>query len=183
MSSEVIIYIAASLDGYIARSDGSIDWLDIAGPEEAERSMSDFAELLDSVDCLVMGRKTFDTVKQFSPWPYGALPIVVLSTTLSEAPQIEGASIRIRSARPADLLRELESEGLFRIYVDGGATIHGYLQEDLIDRITVASVPILLGSGRPLFPATGNELKLELESSVALESGIVKSVYRRHREA
>jgi dihydrofolate reductase len=155
MSSEVIVYIAASLDGYIARSDGSIDWLDIADPEEAERSMSDFAELLNSVDCLVMGRKTFDTVKQFSPWPYGALPIVVLSTTLSEAPQIEGASIRIRAARPADLLRDLESEGFARIYVDGGATIHGFLREGLIDRITVATVPVLLGSGRPLFPETG----------------------------
>ena len=183
MSSEVIVYIAASLDGYIARSDGSIDWLDIAGPEEAERSMSDFIELLNSVDCLVMGRKTFDTVKQFSPWPYGALPIVVLSTTLSEAPQIEGANIRIRSARPADLLRDLESEGLTRIYVDGGATIHGFLREGLIDHITVATVPVLLGSGRPLFPETGCELKLKLESSVALESGIVKSAYRRQPEA
>ena len=183
MSSEVIVYIAASLDGYIARSDGSIDWLDIAGPEEAERSMSDFVELLKSVDCLVMGRKTFDTVKQFSPWPYGALPIVVLSTTLSETPQIEGANIRIRSAQPADLLRDLESEGLTRIYVDGGATIHGFLREGLIDRITVATVPVLLGSGRPLFPEMGQELKLKLESSVALESGIVKSAYRRQPEA
>ncbi|MCP9927545.1 dihydrofolate reductase family protein [Cyanobium sp. CH-040] len=120
MSSEVIVYIAASLDGYIAHSDGSIDWLDITGPEETERNMSDFVELLKTVDCLVMGRMTFDTVKQFSPWPYGALPIVVLSTTLSETPLIEGANIRIRSAQPADLLRDLESEGLSRIYVDGG---------------------------------------------------------------
>ncbi len=145
--------------------------------------MSDFVELLNNVDCLVMGRKTFDTVKQFSPWPYGALPIVVLSTTLSEAPQIEGADIRIRSARPADLLRELESEGLSRIYIDGGATIHGFLREGLIDRMTVATVPVLLGSGRPLFPETGHESKLKLESSVALESGIVKSAYRRRPEA
>lgn len=183
MSSEVIVYVAASLDGFIARSDGSIDWLDIAGPEEAERSMSDFVVLLNSVDCLVMGRKTFDTVKQFSPWPYGALPIVVLSTTLSEVPPIEGANIRIRSARPADLLRELEHEGLARIYVDGGATIHGFLREGLIDRITVATVPVVLGSGRPLFPETGLELKLKLESSVVLESGIVKSAYRRHPDA
>ena len=183
MSSEVIVYIAASLDGYIARIDGSIDWLDIAGPEEAERSMSDFVELLNSVDCLVMGRKTFDTVRQFNPWPYGALPIVVLSTTLSEAPQIEGANIQIRSARPADLLRDLENEGFVRVYVDGGATIHGFLQEGLIDHITVATVPVLLGSGRPLFPETGHELKLKLESSVALESGIVKSAYRRQPEA
>jgi dihydrofolate reductase len=183
MSSEVIVYIAASLDGYIARTDGSIDWLDITGPEEAERSMSDFVELLKNVDCLVMGRKTFDTVKQFSPWPYGALPIVVLSTTLSETPQIEGANIRIRSAQPADLLHDLESEDLSRIYVDGGATIHGFLREGLIDRITVATVPVLLGSGRPLFPETGQELKLKLESSVALDSGIVKSAYRRQPEA
>ena len=183
MSSEVIVYIAASLDGYIARSDGSIDWLDIAGPEEAERSMSDFLELLNSVDCLVMGRKTFDTVKQFRPWPYGALPVVVLSSTLSEAPQIEGASIRIRSAQPADLLRDLENEGLSRIYVDGGATIHGFLREGLVDRITVATVPVVLGSGRPLFPESGRELKLKLESCVVRESGIVKLAYRRQPDA
>jgi len=183
MSSEVVVYIAASLDGYIARADGSIDWLDIAGPEEAERSMSDFVELLRRVDCLVMGRKTFDTVKQFSPWPYGALPIIVLSTSLSEVPRIDGANIRVRSAQPADLLRELESDGLSRIYVDGGATIHGFLRAGLVDHITVATVPVLLGSGRPLFPEMGHELKLQLESSVALASGIVKSAYRRRQEA
>lgn len=183
MNSEVIVYIATSLDGYIARLDGSIDWLDITSPQEAERSMADFGELLKSVDCLVMGRKTFDTVKRFSPWPYGALPIIVLSTTLTETPQIEGANIRIRSARPTDLLRDLKSEGLTSVYVDGGATIQGFLREDLIDRITVATVPILLGAGRPLFAETGHELKLKLESSVTLASGIVKSTYRRQSKA
>lgn len=183
MSSEVIVYVAASLDGYIARQDGSIDWLDIAGPAEAERSMADFVELLGSVDCLVMGRKTFETVKRFSPWPYGALPIVVLSTTLGEAPRIEGADIRIRSARPAELLRDLEREGRARVYVDGGETLHGFLREGLVDRMTVATVPVLLGSGRRLFPEPGRESWLELESSVALESGIVKSTYRRAPQA
>ena len=183
MASEVIIYIAASLDGFIARSDGSIDWLDIAGPEEAERSMSDFLALLESVDCLVMGRKTFDTVKQFSPWPYGTLPVIVLSTTLSAPPQIEGTNIQIRSARPTDLIRDLESEGFTKIYVDGGATIHGFLREGLIDRMTIATVPVLLGSGRPLFPDMRHELKLNLESSIVLDSGIVKTAYRCQQEA
>lgn len=183
MRSKVIVYVAASLDGYIARSDGSIDWLDIAGPAEAERSMSDFVELLANVDCLVVGRKTFDMVKRFCPWPYGALPVVVLSTTLGEAPQIEGANIRIRSAQPTDLLRELEGEGLTRIYIDGGVTIHGFLREGLVERITVATVPILLGTGRPLFPEIGFVTNLKLESSVVLESGIVKSAYRCLPEA
>jgi dihydrofolate reductase len=182
MRSHVMVYIAASLDGYIARADGSIDWLDIAGPDEAERSMADFVELLRRVDCLVMGRKTFETVQQFSPWPYGALPVVVLSTTLSEAPSIEGADVRIRSAPPAELLRDLAREGLTRIYLDGGATIHGFMREDLIDHLTVATVPILLGAGRPLFPAPGRELTLSLERSDVLPSGIVKSVYRRPRD-
>lgn len=183
MRSEVIVYVAASLDGYIARPDGTIDWLDVSGPEEAERNMSDFVELLNDVDCLVMGRKTFDTVKQFTPWPYGALPVIVLSTSISEVPWIEGANIRIQSGHPADLLRELESEGLARVYIDGGETIHGFLRAGLVDRMTVATVPILLGSGRPLFPAMGLELKFQLESSVSLKSGIVKSTYRRRQEA
>lgn len=183
MRSNVIVYVAASLDGYIARSDGSIDWLDIAAPAEAERSTSDFVELLANVDCLVVGRKTFDTVKRFQPWPYGALPVVVLSATLGEAPQIDGANIRIRSAQPTDLLRELEGEGLTRIYLDGGTAIHGFLREGLVERITVATVPILLGTGRPLFPEIGFVTKLKLESSVVLESGIVKSAYRCLPEA
>jgi dihydrofolate reductase len=183
VSAEVIVYIAASLDGFIARSDGSIDWLDIAGPEEAEQSMSDFRALLASVDCLVMGRKTFDTVEGFGHWPYGALPVIVLSSTLRSPPQIEGATIRVRAARPTDLVRELESEGFRRIYVDGGVTIHGFLREGLVDRLTVATVPILLGSGRPLFPEKGNESRFALESSIALDSGIVKSTYVRRQEA
>ncbi|PCE65536.1 dihydrofolate reductase family protein [Salinivibrio sp. YCSC6] len=178
MSSEVIVYIAASLDGYIARSDGSIDWLDIAGPDEAEKSMADFVKLLESVDCLVMGRKTFNAVKRFNPWPYGELPIVVLSDTLTEVPQIEGANIRVCSAQPAELLRDLESKGFARIYVDGGVTIHGFLREGLVDRITVATVPVVLGSGKRLFPEKGPEFRLKLESSAVLESGIVKSTYR-----
>ena len=182
MSAEVIVYIAASLDGFIARSDGSIDWLDVAGSEEAEQSMSDFLTLLDNVDCLVMGRKTFDTVKEFSPWPYGTLPVIVLSSTLSSPPEIEGASIGIRSAQPADLVRDLEGEGFGRIYIDGGATIHGFLREGLVDRMTLATVPILLGSGRPLFPEMENELRFKLESSVSLDSGIVKSTYVRQHE-
>ena len=183
MGAEVIVYVAASLDGFIARSDGSIDWLDVAGPVEAEQSMSDFLKLLDSVDCLVMGRKTFDTVKGFSPWPYGALPVIVLSSTLSSPPEIEGATISIRAGRPSDVLRDLQSDGFERVYVDGGATIHGFLREDLVDRITVATVPVLLGSGRPLFPQMDHELKLRLESSVRFDSGIVKSTYVCAREA
>jgi dihydrofolate reductase len=176
---EVIVYIAASLDGYIARPDGSLDWLYISGPEESAQSLSDFVELLGGVDGVVMGRKTFETVRHFSPWPYGALPVIVLSTTLRDVPDIEGANIQVRAGRPADLLADLETEGLSRIYVDGGETLHGFLQEGLVDHLTVATAPVLLGSGRPLFPRSGPELRLRLESSLALESGIVKSAYRR----
>jgi dihydrofolate reductase len=187
-NAEVIIYIATSLDGYIARSDGSIDWLGFGiGTEEAERGTSDFRELLGGVDCLVMGRKTFETVRDFDPWPYGKLPIVVLSSTMmtDPPPEIEGAGlIRVRSPAesPADLVRDLVGEGLRKIYVDGGETIRGFLRHDLVDAMTISTVPMLLGAGVPLFSGGGApEVRLILESSVAYASGIVKSTYRRER--
>jgi dihydrofolate reductase len=139
--------------------------------------MSDFLALLDSVDCLLMGRKTFDTVREFNPWPYASLPVFVLSSTLSGPLGVEGANVSVRHGEPIDLLRRLEQEGFRRVYIDGGTTIHGFLREGLIDRITIATVPVILGRGRPLFPAMDNELKFKLESCVVLDSGIVKSTY------
>jgi len=119
----------------------------------------------------------------FSPWPYGQLPLVILSSTLKTPPVIKDAKIRICSTSPSELLHILAEEGYRRVYIDGGATIHGFLCEDLIDRITIATIPIVLGTGRPLFPRMDKELSFHLESSVRSASGIVKSTYVRSRNA
>jgi dihydrofolate reductase len=138
---------------------------------------------LESVDCLVMGRKTFKTVQGFNPWPYGKLPVIVLSSTLETPPIIEGAKIRVRCTSPAHLLRDLAEEGFRKVYIDGGVTIHGFLREDLVDHLTVATIPVVLGAGRPLFPVMEKELKFRLERIVCMDSGIVKTTYIRSRDS
>jgi dihydrofolate reductase len=183
MSIETQIYVAVSLDGFIARHDGSVDWLDISDPEEREQLSAEFETLLAEVDCLVMGRKTFEAVLQFDKWPFGTLPVYVLSAGLAEPPEIPGSHIILRNSAPGDLLDELENEGFERVYVDGGATIRRFLEEGLIDRMTITTLPIVLGDGRPLFAPMDRETPLRLVETKAYPSGLVKNTYVRHDQS
>ncbi len=169
-------FIATSVDGFIARPDGAIDWL-----ESVQREGEDYgyAEFFQGVDALVMGRNTYETVLGFDPWPYADKPVIVL-TRRGGTPQ-HGA--RFTSDSPGEALAALGREGARRVYVDGGAVIRSFLAARLIDELTISVVPLVLGAGVPLFASGAPEQKLSLESSRGYPSGLVQLRYRFERSA
>jgi len=165
-------FIACSLDGYIARPDGTLDFL--ATVERANEDYG-FAEFFGSVDALLIGRNTYETALGFAEWPYAGKRCVVL--THRETPSVHGE--QFFAGEPAALLEQLALSGAQRLYVDGGAVIREFLQQGLIDDLTLSIVPVLLGTGIPLFGSELPEQKLRLESSKAYESGLVQLRYAR----
>lgn len=165
------VFIAASLDGFIARADGAIDWLAVV-----ERPGEDygFKTFYESVDTLVMGRKTYETALGFPAWPYDGKRCVVLTREQRAAHHGES----FFAGDPAVLVERLGAEGAKRAYVDGGAVIGQFLAAKLVDDLTVSVIPILLGEGAPLAPALGGDVRLELVEHRAFESGLVQLRYR-----
>jgi dihydrofolate reductase len=168
------VFIATSLDGYIARPDGTFDFLSIV-----ERSGEDygFAEFFASIDALVIGRNTYETALAFPEWPYAGKRCIVL--THRETPSVHGE--QFFAGAPRALVDQLGLTGAQRLYVDGGAVIREFLAGDLIDDLTVSIVPMLLGKGIPLFGAEVPEQRLVLEGSKSYESGLVQLCYTRPR--
>jgi dihydrofolate reductase len=178
VSLTVAVFIATSLDGFIARPDGRIDWLEAANATVPPGEDCGYAAFMASVDCLVMGRNTFEQVLQFAEWPYGDRRVIVLSSRPVSLPAPLRPTVSVSAETPAQLCRRLGAEGLRNIYVDGGKTIQGFLAAGLIDRMTITTLPILLGSGRPLFGALPADLKLTLLTSRSFPFGFVQSTYR-----
>ena len=173
------VFIATSLDGFIARANGDLDWLPPGGGEP-----HGYDEFMATVDALVIGRKTFETVLTFDTWPYGEKPVFVLSTrTLAPAPL--GAVVERMSGAPADIVSQLAARGIRHIYVDGGITIQRFLQGGLIQRLTITRIPVLLGDGIPLFGALQRDIALRHVATRQYASGLVQSEYavsgRGHR--
>lgn len=169
------VYIAASLDGFIARKDGGIDWLAMV-----ERAGEDygFKSFYDSVDALVMGRKTYETALGFDAWPYAGKRCVVVTHEAAKA-SVHGEEFF--SGDLTVLFQRLEADGVKHIYVDGGAVIAQALQAGLVDTVTVSVVPVLLGEGTPLAPSVGRDVALDLREHRAFESGLVQLIYRVKR--
>jgi dihydrofolate reductase len=169
----VSVFIGTSLDGFIARGDGGLDWLPPNGGEP-----HGYDEFMATVDAVVLGRKTFETVLAYESWPYGTKPVIVLSTRTRGVTVPEGAVCEVMSATPLQVVDRLAERGVRHIYVDGGATIRGFLDAGLIQSLTITRVPVLLGSGIPLFGGVSREVRLEHVSTQAYPSGLVKSEYR-----
>jgi dihydrofolate reductase len=167
------VFIATSVDGYIARKDGGLDWLPADGGEP-----HGYDEFIATVDAIVIGRKTFETVLTYHVWPYETRPVVVLSSTLPGVNVPPGAVCEVMSGAPRDIVARLEARGMRHIYVDGGRTIQGFLEERLIQKMTITRVPILLGSGIPLFGILPHDIKLQHLASQSYASGLVKSEYQ-----
>ncbi len=172
------VFIATSLDGYISRVDGSIDWLNEANDLVPNGEDLGYKQFISSVDAIVMGRSTFEQVLSFGDWPYGSIPVVVLSRKLQSLPDYLPATVSLSDEEPAALAHRLSIEGLQHLYIDGGLTVQSFLAAGLIDEITITMIPILLGEGKPLFGPLPADVKLELIESKAFEFGFVQSKYR-----
>ena len=164
------VFIGTSLDGFIARTNGAFDFLPAGGGEP-----HGYDEFMATVDALVIGRNTFDTVLAFEAWPY-TKPVFVLSTRpLPATPP--GAIVERMSGAPAAIVSQLAGRGLRHVYVDGGVTIQRFLQAGLIERLIIARVPVLIGTGIPLFGAVPRDIALTHVATRQYASGLVQSDY------
>ena len=165
------VFVGTSLDGFIARANGAFDFLPPGGGEP-----HGYDEFMATVDALVIGRKTFETVLAFDAWPYGEKPVFVLSTrTLGPAPI--GAEVEHLSGAPAEIVSQLAARGVGHVYVDGGITIQRFLQAGLIQRLIITRIPVLLGDGIPLFGALQKDIVLRHIATRQYASGLVQSEY------
>src|SRR5512143_223549 len=172
MTLKVSAYIATSLDGFIARENGDIDWLPAPGAEDYG-----YKEFMDTVDVLVMGRNTFDKVQAFPEWPYGSKPVIVLSHGPVNIPERIARYVKSLSSTPHELARILSEEGVRHVYVDGGKTIQGFLDEGLIQELIITRIPILIGSGIPLFGPLKRDIRLRHIDTRQFPDGLVQSRY------
>lgn len=168
--------MAMSIDGFVARGDGGLDWLikQKTGGED-----HGYDAFMDSVDGLVMGRGSYQNVLRFDEWPYKK-SVVVMSRTLTDTdiPDELKDSVRISDQEPRELMEHLDTEGWHRVYVDGGKVVQSFLSEGLIEDMTLTHVPILIGDGLPLFGPLTNDIDLEHLETRSYPSGLVSSKYR-----
>jgi dihydrofolate reductase len=173
------VYIATSLDGFIATRDGGVDWLsEIPNPEQSDYG---FFEFMSGVDALVMGRNTFEKVLTFNEWPYNKL-VFVLSNSLTDLPEKLIDKAEIIKGDLKGLINQLKTRGYNNLYIDGGKVIQSFLKEDLIDEMIITRVPILLGDGIPLFNNLKQSLKFRHIKTEIFNNTLVKSCYVRARE-
>lgn len=173
------VFIATSLDGYIADKNGGIEWLH-AIPNPGNEDMG-YTKFTKDIDALVMGRTTFETVCGFDiDWPYQK-PVFVLSNSLKEIPENYAGKVFLVKGTLTEILAQIHAKGYHRLYVDGGTTIQGFLREDLIDEMVITTIPILLGGGFPLFSELVQELKFELVESQVFLNQVVQSHFKRIR--
>lgn len=180
MEAKNYVFIAQSLDGYIADRHGGIDWLHTTVPNPEQKDMG-YEEFIQKIDAIVMGRKTFETVLGFDiEWPY-SVPVFVLSTTLKSIPKDLSDKVKLVKGELSEVLDTIRASGYSRLYIDGGKTIQSFLREDLVDEIILSTLPILLGGGFRLFGNLTEPLKFEHVDSRVLLDAITQDRYRRER--
>jgi dihydrofolate reductase len=171
------VFIASSFDGFIARPDGDLDWL--TGRPVPEGEDFGYAAFQDGIGAIVMGRESFEKVLTFPDWPY-SVPVVVLSRTPERVAVPEGLrdKVRVSGKGPRGALEELGTEGVARVYIDGGQTIRSFIAEGLVRRVIVTLIPVLLGEGRPLWGHGAGDVDLALVKARHWENGFVQVEYR-----
>ena len=171
------VYVGSSLDGFIARKDGDIDWLVKYQNKEVHDSYNEF---ISRIDAMVIGRGTYEKVLSFPEWPYEK-KVFVLSTSLKQIPETLNEKATLVTMKPEEMLSYLSDKGLSNIYIDGGKVIQSFLREDLIDELIITRVPELIGKGIPLFGYLVNDLRFEHIKTNIYSDGLVNSYYERKR--
>ena len=175
------VFVAASLDGFIARENGDVDWLAKYHEEDAREDYG-FQAFLETVDYLVMGRGTYDVVAKFESWPYGETPVIVLTTRELDRPPHITPKVERMSCSPEECVERLAERGARRLYVDGGKTIQSFLRAGLISDLVITRIPIILGSGIPLFGPPAKEMRLRHLATRAYANGLVQTNYEVVKE-
>ncbi len=168
------VFVGTSVDGFIARQNGDLDWLPTGGGEP-----HGYDEFIATIDTIVIGRKTFETVLAFDTWPYGKKQVVVLSShrvDLSVA-RTRGGIVEQMGGEPAEIVSTLAARGVQHIYVDGGVTVQRFLRSGLIQRLVITRVPVLIGDGIPLFGSLPKDVRLRHIATRSYPSGLVQSEY------
>ena len=165
------VFIGTSVDGFIARPNGSFDFLDHGGEEP-----HGYEEFIATVDAIVMGRNTYETVLGFGAWPFEK-PVFVLSSRSLKSPPA-GAVVEHLSGEPAEIVSQLDGRGVGHAYIDGGETIQRFLRAGLIQRMIITRVPVLIGEGIPLFGSLPHDLLLEHIATQHYKTGLVQTEYR-----
>ncbi|NER81626.1 MAG: dihydrofolate reductase [Leptolyngbya sp. SIO1D8] len=182
MSLITSVFIATSLDGFIARANGELDWLEAANAAVPEGEDCGYAAFWESVDALIMGRKTYDQVLSFGQWPYGNKPVVVLSRQVLKIPDSLVATVSQSSESPQVIYERFAKAGAQRLYIDGGVTIQRFLAAGLIHDFTITVIPILLGTGIPLFNDLQQNIALKHIDTKSYPFGFVQLTYEVQEE-
>ena len=174
---KVSVFMAKSLDGFIARADGDVAWLHDLDPLP-EGDDAGYAAFYSTIDVLVLGRGAFEKVLTFDPFPYGKTPVVVMSSSLTQVPENLRDTVRIESSTPAALLDKLADEGYKHVYLDGGRVIQSFLRAGLVDEMTPTTIPVLIGAGRPLFGELAHDIRLTHIHTRTWDNGMLQSTYK-----
>lgn len=166
------VFCGVSVDGFLSRSNHALDFLDAGGKEP-----HGFEEFYDSVDVVVIGRKTYEVVRGMGGWFYGKKQVIVLSSRPLDFSEVEGAVIEQMSGEPAEIVRLLEARDFKHAYIDGGITIQRFLTAGLIDRLVITRVPVLIGEGIALFGPTPRDIALRHVETKSFKGGLVQSEY------
>ncbi len=166
------VFIGTSLDGFIARPNGDLDFLPPGGGEP-----HGYTEFIASVDAIVIGRNTFETVLTMKPWPYGEKRVIVLSSRPVDFSAVVGGVVEHMAGTPADIVTRLAATGAQHLYIDGGITIQQFLRAGLIQRLIITRVPVLIGDGIPLFGSLPHDIRLRHIQTKHYPSGLVSSEY------
>ena len=170
------VFIATSLDGFIARADGDIDWLTGFSALGEDHG---YDTHIGRMDGIIMGRGTYEKVATFDRWYYEK-PVLVLSRSLDPAkvPEHLAGKVEILAATPEEAMEHAAARGWNRVYADGGLLIQSFLRAELIEDMVVSRIPILIGQGIPLFGDIGSDIALDHVETTAFPSGLVQSRYR-----
>ena len=168
----VSVFVGVSVDGFLARPNGDLDFLPPDGGEP-----HGYEEFLATVDAIVLGRNSFEKVLTLGPWPYGDKRVVVLSSRPVDLSAAGGGVLEQMAGSPAEIVSRLAASGARHLYVDGGITIQRFLRAGLVQRLVLTRVPVLIGEGIPLFGALPGDVRLRHVATRAYPSGLVSSEY------